>query len=118
MNEARDLLVNRGEDGRHLAAMDGVRSGLDSSLAQIEKVRTAADLARFERAWTSIVLDASSTGVPEIHVPGYHDVAEIGERLAGVEWLDDGQRRTIADCQKVRPATRQIDCARIVISAQ
>ena len=101
VNEARDLLVNRGEDGCHLAAMDGVRSGLDSSLAQIEKVRTAADLARFERAWTSIVLDASSTGVPEIHLPGYHDVAEIGERLAGVEWLDDGQRRTIADWQKV-----------------
>ena len=39
--QARDLLANRGEDGRHLAAMEGVRSGLESSLAQIEKVRTA-----------------------------------------------------------------------------
>ena len=42
--QARDLLVGRGEDGRHLAAMEGVRSGLESSLVQIEKVRTADDL--------------------------------------------------------------------------
>ena len=44
MAQARDLLVDRGEDGRHLAAMEGVRSGLESSLAQIEKVRTINDL--------------------------------------------------------------------------
>ena len=44
MAQARDLLEDRSEDGRHLAAMEGVRSGLESSLAQIEKVRTAADL--------------------------------------------------------------------------
>ena len=42
--QARNLLVDRGEDGRHLSAMEGVRSGLESSLAQIEKVQTAADL--------------------------------------------------------------------------
>ena len=98
--QARDLLVDRGEDGRHLSAMQGVRSGLESSLAQIEKVRTADDLARFERGWTGIVLDASKTGVPEIHVPGYRDVAEIGKRLAGAEGLDDGQHRMIANWQK------------------
>ena len=100
VNEARDLLANRGEDGRHLAAMEGVRSGLESSLAQIEKVRTADDLARFERGWTGIVLDAGKTGVPEIHVPDYRDVAEIGKRLAGAEELDDSQRRMIANWQK------------------
>ena len=42
--QARDLLVDRGEDGRHLSAMEGVRSGLESSLAQIEKVRIADGL--------------------------------------------------------------------------
>ena len=42
MAQARDLLVDRGEDGRHLATMEGVRSGLESSLAQIEKVRTTS----------------------------------------------------------------------------
>ena len=42
--QARDLLADRGEDGRHLAAMEGVRSGLESSLARIEKVRTIDDL--------------------------------------------------------------------------
>ena len=98
--QARNLLGDRGEDGRHLAAMEGVRSGLESSLAQIEKVRTADDLARFERGWTGIVLDAGKTGVPEIHVPDYRDVAEIGKRLAGVEGLDDSQRRMITDWQK------------------
>ena len=38
--QAQDLLEDQGEDGRHLAAIEGVRSGLESSLAQIEKVRT------------------------------------------------------------------------------
>ena len=47
-------------------------------------------LARFERGWTGIVLNAGKIGVPEIHVPGYRDVAEIGERLSGAEGLDDG----------------------------
>ena len=42
--QARNLLEDQGEDGRHLAAMEGVRSGLESSLAQIEKVRTIDDL--------------------------------------------------------------------------
>ena len=46
MAQARNLLEDRGEDGRHLSAMEGVRSGLESSLVQIEKVRTADDLAR------------------------------------------------------------------------
>ena len=98
--QASNLLANQGEDGHHLAAMEGVRSGLESSLARIEKVRTFDDLARFERDWTGIILDASKTGVPEIHVPGYRDIAEIGKRLAGAEGLDDGQRRMIANWQK------------------
>ena len=42
--QARNLLGDQGEDGRHLAAMEGVRSGLESSLARIEKVRTAGGL--------------------------------------------------------------------------
>ena len=42
----------------------------------------------------------SKTSVPEIHVPGYRDVAEIGKRLAGAEGLNDGQRRMIANWQK------------------
>ena len=44
MAQARDLLADRGENGRHLSAMEGVRSGLESSLTQIEKVRTIDDL--------------------------------------------------------------------------
>ena len=98
--QARDLLVDRGEDGRHLSAMEGVRSGLESSLARIEKVWTFDDLSRFERGWTGIILNASKTSVPEIHVPGYRDVAKIGKRLAGAEGLDDSQRRMIANWQK------------------
>ncbi len=46
MTQARNLLMDRGEDGRHLSAMEGVRSGLESSLARIETVQTADDLAR------------------------------------------------------------------------
>ena len=42
--QARDLLADQGEDGHHLAAMEGVRSGLESSLARIEKVQTAGGL--------------------------------------------------------------------------
>ena len=42
--QARDLLADRGKDGRHLSAMEGVRSGLESSLAQIENVRIIDDL--------------------------------------------------------------------------
>ncbi len=98
--QARNLLTDRGEDGHHLSAMKGVRSGLESSLARIEKVRTFDDLARFERGWTGIILGASKTSVPEIHVPGYRDVAEIGKRLSGTEGLDDGQYRMIANWQK------------------
>ena len=101
VNEALELLVDRGEDGRHLTAMAGVRSGLEASIARIQKVRTAADLARFERIWTSIIQDASNSGVPEIHDPRYHDVAEIGEQLTGAERLNDGQRRMFADWQTV-----------------
>ncbi len=44
MAQAQDLLEDRSEDGRHLAAMEGVRSGLESSLARVEKVRTIDDL--------------------------------------------------------------------------
>ena len=98
--QARNLLKDQGEDGRHLAAMKGVRSRLESSLARIEKVRTFDDLARFERGWTGIILGASKTSVPEIHVPGYRDVAEIGKRLAGAEGLNDSQDKMITDWQK------------------
>ena len=42
--QARDLLEDQSEDGRHLSAMEGVRSGLESSLSRIEKVRTIDDL--------------------------------------------------------------------------
>ena len=101
MDEALELLEDRGENARHLAAMGGVRSGLESSIARIQKIRTAADLARFERGWTSIVQDVSTTGVPEIYDPRYHDVAEIGEKLTGVAGLNDGQRQMVADWQTV-----------------
>ena len=42
--QAQDLLGDQGEDGRHVSAMEGVRSGLESSLARIEKVRTIGAL--------------------------------------------------------------------------
>ena len=100
MAQARNLLMDRGEDGRHLAAIEGVRSGLESSLARIEKVRTFDDLARFERGWIGIILGASKTSVPEIHVPGYRDVAEIGKRLAGAQGLNNSQNQMITDWQK------------------
>ncbi len=99
--QARNLLNDRGEDGRHLTAMKGVRSGLESSLARIEKVRTFDDLARFERGWTGIILGASKTSVPEIHVPSYRDVAEIGKRLAEAKGLNHSQNQMITDWQKV-----------------
>ena len=53
MAQARDLLVDRGEDGRHLSAMEGVRLGLESSLARIETVRTAADQETI-REWVDV----------------------------------------------------------------
>ena len=98
--QARNLLEDQGENGRHLVAMNGVRSGLESSLARIEKVRTFDDLARFERGWTGIILGASKTSVPEIHVPGYRDLAEIGKRLAEAQGLSNSQRQMITDWQK------------------
>ena len=98
--QARNLLEDQGEDGRHLSAMEGVRSGLESSLSRIETVQTIDDLARFKRGWTGIVLNASKTSVPEIHVPGYRDVAEIGKRLAGAKGLNDSQDQMITDWQK------------------
>ena len=42
--QAQDLLGDQGEDGRYLAAMERVRSGLESSLARVEKVRSAGGL--------------------------------------------------------------------------
>ena len=73
--QARNLLVDRGEDGRHLSAMEGVRSGLESSLAQIEKVRTAADLARKMEGW------AEETDGPEIDAPDYPELIRQADTL-------------------------------------
>ena len=88
--EARELLADEGADGRHLSSMDGVRPGIEASLEKIERIQNARELETFGRGWRKLVREAASTGVPEIHLSGYAEVAKLGERLAEAERPDDG----------------------------
>ena len=88
--QARNLLEDRGEDGRHLAAMEGVRSGLDSSLARIEKVRAFDNLARKMEGWTE------KTGGLEIDAPDYPELM----RQAGI--LDERNGAPAKDQETIR----------------
>ena len=79
MAQAQDLLADRGEDGRHLSAMEGVRSGLESSLARIETVQTAADQETI-REW----MDADA---------GWKEARAEVEKFVELVGRIDGQRK-------------------------
>ena len=112
--EARDLLADQGEDGRHLSSMDGVRPGIESSLARLEDMRTARDLERFEQGWGELVRESGITGVPEIHLSGYAEVAELGAHLEDAAGLDEGQPGTIDEWRET--AGHQTELAARVVS--
>ena len=70
--------------------MEGVRSGLESSLARIEKVRTADDLAWKMEGW------AEETDGPEIDAPDYPELM----RQAGT--LDERNGAPAKDQETIR----------------
>ena len=105
--QARNLLGDRGEDGRHLAAMEGVRSGLESSLAHIEKVRTADDLlkkalldtevASFHGFARAVQGWAEETGGLELDAPDYPELMRQADTLVERNGVPAKDQETIKE---------------------
>ena len=88
----------------HLHAMPGARAGLEEAVASLERTRLLDDAERFERAWHALRQRAAESGVPELHVPGHRQVAELGERLEAAEELDTHVRHAVAEWRGVEAA--------------
>ena len=70
-------------------------AGLASAARDLERVRLRDDCGRFRRDWLALSVNAIRDGVPEVHVEGCADVAELGGRLSEAEGLDPAARRMV-----------------------
>ena len=102
--EAAHHEVARRVVAHHLHAMPGGRAGLEEAVVMLERTRLLDDAGRFERAWHALRERAAESVVPEIHAPGYRQVAQLGERLAAAEGLDAQTQRTVAEWREVDTA--------------
>ena len=104
LEAGRTRLAADGEAARHLHAVPGGRAGLESAVEMLERTWLLDDAERFERAWQALRERAAEIGVPELHVPGHRQVAELGERLEAAEGLDAGARLVVAEWREIDSA--------------
>ncbi|MDE0173395.1 MAG: hypothetical protein OYH76_05480, partial [Defluviicoccus sp.] len=103
VGEARGRLAGApdGDDtALHLSAMPGGRGGLAAALAGLERTRLRDDARRFGEVWDALRERARTEGLPESLLPGYAEIAELGQRLdeAG---LDHGRDSAVAEWRAV-----------------
>ena len=101
--------ATRGEVAHHLHAMPGGSAGLEDAVGMLVRTRLLDDAGRFERAWHDLRQRAAETGVPELHAQGYRQVAELGERLAEAEGLDEHAQRAVAKWREVDRAQTALE---------
>ena len=104
LEAGRSRLGAEGEAAHHLHAMPGARAGLEEAVETLERTRLLDDAERFERAWHALRARAAEIGVPELHAPGYRQVADVGERLEAAEGIDAHVRRAVAEWREVEAA--------------
>ena len=83
------------ERARGLEPVPGPGGCLEGEVAALERVRLRDDCERFRRAWLTLSARAVRDGVPEVHLDGCADVAELGRRLSQAEGLDPAARRMV-----------------------
>ena len=83
------------EAARGLELVPGLAGGIEGEVAALERTRLRDDCGRFRRDWLALSVRAIRDGVPEVHVEGCPDVAEMGRRLSEVEGLDPAGRRMV-----------------------
>ena len=76
-------------------------AGLREGIEAIERTRTIDDSGRFRRGWRALRDLARRDSVPELHCEGGPEVARLGERLDGVEGLDNGVARSVAEWKEI-----------------
>ena len=83
------------EEAHGLELAPGLASGIEGEVAALERTRLRDDCGRFRRDWLALSVRAINDGVPEVHVEGCADVAELGRRLSDAEGLDPAARRMV-----------------------
>ncbi len=101
--QAREMLgagpsAGDGEQRRHPAMPE---AGLAAAVEALQSVRLKDDAETFERVWPEVRERAARDNVPELLAEGYAEVAELGERLAAADGLDERQREGVAQWREV-----------------
>ena len=89
------------DEARGLDAAPGLAGGLEREVAALERVRLRDDCGRFRRDRMALGVRAVRAGVPEVHVEGCADAAELARRLSEAEGLDPAARRMVAAWQNI-----------------
>ena len=95
LGNARAWLGGESGIAGHLDAMPGARTGLETAVRDLERVRTRDDYRVFERRWRAAQERAARDGVPAIDAEGYEEVAALGFTLGHTDALDDAARETV-----------------------
>ena len=94
---------------RHIRAMPGGSAGLEDAVGMLERTRLLDDAGRFERAWQALRERATESVVPELHAPGYRQVAALGQKLVlADQGLDERAQRAVAEWREIGTAQRAL----------
>ena len=83
-------------EARGLKAMPGLAGGLAGEVVALERMRLRDDCERFRRDRMVLGASAVRAGVPEVHLEGCAEVAELAGRLSEAENIDPADRRMAA----------------------
>ena len=84
------------ERARRPDAVPGIGGGLKGEVAALERMRLRDDCERFRRDRTALRASAVRDGIPELHLEGCAEVAELAGRLSEADGLDPADRRLAA----------------------